>query len=90
MPHCQECKHYKPTNDGPYCFKSSGHPKPISPIMVKDCFEERPAGEPGEHGACGEARVRSKDEGLRQVRPRASAASVQHEPPDEGRPPERV
>ena len=46
MPHCQECKHYKATNDGPYCFKSSGHPKPISPIMVKDCFEERPAGEP--------------------------------------------
>ena len=46
MPHCQECKHYKATNDGPYCFKSSGHPKPISPIMVKDCFEERPADEP--------------------------------------------
>ena len=46
MPHCQECMHYKATNDGPYCFKSSGHPKPISPIMVKDCFEERPAGEP--------------------------------------------
>lgn len=46
MTHCQDCKHYKMTTDGPYCLKSAGHPKAVSPIMVKDCFEERPAGEP--------------------------------------------
>ena len=43
---CKDCKHYKMTLDGPYCLKSAGHPKPVSPIMAKDCFEERPAGEP--------------------------------------------
>lgn len=42
---CQDCRHYKMTTDGPYCMKSAGHPKPVSPIMVKDCFEERPVGE---------------------------------------------
>lgn len=39
---CKDCKHYKVSKlDGPFCTKTSYH-RPVSPIMVKDCFEERP------------------------------------------------